>query len=53
LGRTIPERIFKYRLSLKGGWSTEFESPLEIRKLPKRIASVEIPQDAKIELVLT
>jgi hypothetical protein len=53
IGREIPERIFHYRISLPGGWSTEFESPLEIRKLPKRIASVEIPQDAKIEPVLT
>jgi hypothetical protein len=53
LGRTIPERVFKYRLSLPGNWSTEFESPLEIRKLPKRIASVDIPRDAIIEPVLT
>jgi hypothetical protein len=53
LGRTIPERIFRYRISLPGGWSTEFQSPLEVRKLPRRLASADIPHDAIIEPVLT
>jgi hypothetical protein len=52
LGREIENRVFKYRLSLPGGWSTEFESPLEVRKLPRRLASVDIPHDARIELVI-
>jgi hypothetical protein len=52
IGREIPKRTFRYRVILPGGWSTEFESELEVRKLPRRLASVEIPQDAKIGLVI-
>lgn len=52
LGREIPERVFHYKITLPGGWTSELESPLELRKLPRRLNSVNIPQDAKIEIML-
>lgn len=52
LGREIPERVFHYKITLPGGWTSELESPLEMRKLPRRLNSVNIPQDAKIEIML-
>lgn len=49
LGRGIPERTFKYRVSLPNGFSTEFSSPLSKAKLPMMIHSAPIPPDARIE----
>lgn len=49
IGHAIQERSFRYRIKLPGGWESEFESPLDIKKLPKRLNSVPMPTDALIE----
>lgn len=51
IGYELPERIFRYRVTLPGEWSTEFQSELTLRALPKRINSVAIGPEAKIELL--
>lgn len=50
IGRKLEERMFRYRITF-GEWSSEFESPLSVPALPKRINSVPVPDDAKIMLV--
>lgn len=49
IGKTLEPRTFNYRLSLPGGWATEFKSELSQDRLPRRIHSVTIGSDAHIE----
>ena len=49
-GRKLDDRMFHYKLSFDG-WSTEFESSLDRRRLPKRIHSVDVPAHAEVQLI--
>lgn len=51
LGREIPKCVKRYRITIPGGWESEFESELSIGHLPKRINSVNLPTKSVIELV--
>lgn len=51
IGHELPKREIHYRLSLPGGWESEFTSELTPKHLPKRINSVRLPADAVIEKV--
>lgn len=51
VGREIPKREIRYRLTLPGGWSSEFVSEVILDKLPRRINSVPLTEDAKLVLI--
>jgi hypothetical protein len=51
LGHEVPVRNYRYRITIPSGWESEFVSELEIDKLPKRINSVPLSEDAVIEEV--
>jgi len=48
IGRELPKRSFRYRITLPGGWETETISELSKDRLPRRINSVSLPQNAII-----
>lgn len=50
IGRELPPRSFKYRVKIPGGWEARFESELNLKRLPKRILSVPVPDSAEIVL---
>lgn len=50
IGHPLRKREFKYRVTVPGGWSSEFVSELSKDRLPKRINSVPLGADAVIEL---
>ena len=47
----IPEVKHKYRVKLPGGFETEFESGVRLRRVPSKINSVPMPRDAELVLV--
>jgi Glycosyltransferase like family 2 len=49
IGRKLPARSFRYRITLEGGWESEFTSQLTKGRLPARINSVTLPPNAKVE----
>ena len=51
LGREVPKRIRRYRITLPGGWVSEFESELSLGRLPRRINSTPVTSEAKIMLL--
>jgi len=51
IGHPLQKRQFHYRLTLPGGWETDFLSELTLSRLPKRIASVNLPPEAQISML--
>jgi len=51
LGHEVPKRIRRYRITLPGGWVSEFESELSLGRLPRRINSTPVTSEAKIMLL--
>jgi hypothetical protein len=51
IGHELPKRTFKYKIGLPGGWETEVVSERSKERLPKRINSVSLPQNAIITKV--
>jgi hypothetical protein len=51
VGHALKAREFTYRITLPGGWSSEITTELTMRQLPRRINSVRLPPEAKIELI--
>jgi hypothetical protein len=51
IGRKLEKRQFKYRVTLPGGWSSDFSSELTMKRLPSRINSVTLPAESVIALV--
>jgi hypothetical protein len=50
-GHVLEERKYRYRVEIPGGWSCDFESPLTMDRLPRKICSVPLPKEAKIMLL--
>jgi len=51
IGHELPKREFRYRITLPGGWESEFTSELKQGSfLPRRINSVPVPPEAQIVL---
>jgi hypothetical protein len=51
IGRKLPKREFRYRMTLPGGWESEFQSELTPAKLPKRINSVPVTAETNFVLI--
>ena len=51
IGYVLPDRSFRYRIELDGGWSSEFTTELNIKRLPRRINSVCVDKSAKISVL--
>ena len=50
IGHVLKKREYKYRITLPGGWESFCTSELTKDRLPKRINSVPLGNDAVIEL---
>lgn len=51
VGRELPKREFKYRITLPGGWESTFKSELSKAFIPRRVNSVPVPKEAEIVLL--
>jgi hypothetical protein len=51
VGRTLPPRTYRYKIEAPGGFTSEFSSELDLKRLPKRINSVPVTPDTKIVLL--
>jgi hypothetical protein len=49
VGHALPPKTNRYRISLPGGWESEFESEVKPGKFMRRVNSVILPSDAVIE----
>ncbi len=51
IGRQLTKREFQYRVTLPGGWTSDFKSELKMSRLPRRLNSVNIESDAQISVL--
>jgi len=51
IGYVLPKREFHYRVTLPGGWESDFRSELTLDRLPKRLNSVTLPPNAQISVL--
>lgn len=51
IGKRLPKRDFRYRVTIPGGWSSEFTSELLPNNLPRRINSVPMPPEANYRII--
>ena len=51
IGHKLEKRNFKYRVTLPGGWTSDFTSELKKSRLPQRVNSVNLPIDAEISVL--
>lgn len=50
IGKAIPQRSFRYKVTLPGGWESEFVSEMTQDHLPPRINSAPVPEGAEFML---
>jgi hypothetical protein len=50
IGHALEKREYRYRITVPGGWESEFKSELTRERLPKRINSVTLPPDSVVTL---
>jgi hypothetical protein len=51
IGHALEKRQFRYRVKIPGGWQSEFTSELTLKRLGRRINSVNLPPGAEISVL--
>jgi hypothetical protein len=48
VGYVLPKKEYRYQISIPGGWTSELVTEIPLRRLPKKINSVILPENAQI-----